>query len=145
MRASHGDLNKRREPRMHPLCESVKWRPVGSPELISSHLLDLSQNGLSFLTQQQECPAIKAGDEIAIRYMRRDNSATHYAVVWLRQLGGVVGVGCRRLTGMTASSGRRSRPYGLLLARLRRRVRSQSEEGAQDDAVLLEHPRPAAG
>jgi len=144
MRARQGDKNKRREPRMHPVCETVKWRPVGSLELISSQLLDMSQNGLSLLTQQGGCPAIKAGDEIAIRYMRRDNSATHYAIVWLRQFGSALTLGCRRLTGMTATAGRRSRPYGLLLARLRRRLRKGDQEITQEDAVLLEHSRPAA-
>jgi len=139
-----GGRDKRREQRMHPVCESVKWRPVGSPELISSQLLDMSQNGLSFLVQQQGCPAIRTGDEIAVRYMRRDNSPTHYAIVWLRQFGNAVTMGCRRLTGMTASAGRRSRPYGLLLARLRRRLRNASQDQSEDDAVLLGHARPVS-
>ncbi|HEV8606999.1 MAG TPA: PilZ domain-containing protein [Tepidisphaeraceae bacterium] len=139
-----GPKDNRREPRMHPANEAVIWRPVGDARLISSRLLDLSQGGLALLAEAGFCASIKAGDEIAVRYMRRDNGPTHYAVVWLRQIGDAIALGCRRLSGISAAAGRRTRPYGLLLARLRRRLLKRGEEVTREDAVLLEHSRPLA-
>jgi hypothetical protein len=120
------------------------WRPMGDVTLMSSQLLDLSQGGLSLLSDGGCSASVKAGDEIAIRYMRRDNLPTHYAVVWLRRVGTAIALGCRRLTGISAAAGRRTRPYGLLLARLRRRVLKRGQEFTREDAVLLEHARPMA-
>jgi hypothetical protein len=95
--------------------------------LVNSHLLDVSRSGLSMLTEAAGFPDLKPGDEIAVRYMQRDNRPTHYAVVWLRQFGKALAMGCTRLTGVSIGAGKR-RPYGPLLARLRRRLLERGQE-----------------
>ncbi len=143
MSASYSEQDHRREPRMHPGSGSVIWRAMGSGTLINSQLLDVSRSGLGVLSEGSQCPGLKPGDEIAVRYMKRDNRPTHYAVVWLRQIGKALAIGCTRLTGVAVAAGRR-RPYGPLLARLRRRLHERGEQICPDQPAFSPISAPLA-
>ena len=120
MRSKQHDNNKRRKPRLHPMCK-FRWRKDETGELTASKLMDISENGLAFMADDPACPLLSRGDDITIFHAGSGSHPVHYAVVWGRQMRGSTLVGCLRLTDPNPRIQRlRHHTYGPLLARLRR-------------------------